>query len=88
VEWETTDLFLDIWVGADGVVALLDEDELGDALANGWITAADAEAARAEALRLLNAAHAGTWPPDRVKEWNLGRARAIAAAGTSTDTAV
>src|SRR5690606_32387535 len=25
--WETTDLFLDVWAGADGSVALLDEDE-------------------------------------------------------------
>jgi len=87
-EWETTDLFLDVWVGADGVVTLLDEDELETALASDWITEVDAAAAREEALRLLNAAHAGTWPPDRVKEWTLGRARAVAAAGTSEDTAV
>jgi predicted RNA-binding protein associated with RNAse of E/G family len=87
-EWETTDLFLDVWLGADGAVTLLDEDELDAALASGWITEADAGTARAEALRLLNAAHAGTWPPDRVKEWTLGRARAVAAAGTSGDTAV
>lgn len=87
-EWETTDLFLDVWVGADGAVTLLDEDELEEALASGWITQADADAARDEALRLLNAAHAGTWPPDRVKEWTLARARAVAAAGTSEDTAV
>ena len=87
-EWETTDLFLDVWVGADGTVTLLDEEELEQAVAAGWITEEVAQNAREEALRLLNAAQAGTWPPDAVREWSLGRARAVAAAGTSEDSAV
>ena len=76
VEWETTDLFLDVWVGADGVVSLLDEDELEQAVDAGWITAAVAQRAHDEALRLLHAAQAGTWPPRAVTAWSLDRARA------------
>jgi predicted RNA-binding protein associated with RNAse of E/G family len=28
LDWETTDLFLDVWLDADGSATLLDEDEL------------------------------------------------------------
>ncbi len=73
--WETTDLFLDVWAGADGNVALLDEDELQAALAAGDLDDDAAERARAEAARLLAAARAGTWPPPVVRAWTLERAR-------------
>ena len=35
--WETTDLCLDLWLGADGALLLLDEDELDEALAARWL---------------------------------------------------
>ncbi|HEX2204807.1 MAG TPA: DUF402 domain-containing protein, partial [Longimicrobium sp.] len=38
--WETTDLCLDVWMGADGRVEVLDEAELAEAEARGWIDAA------------------------------------------------
>jgi predicted RNA-binding protein associated with RNAse of E/G family len=72
--WETTDLFLDIWHDRAGRTALLDEDELEEALARGWIDEAAAAAARAEAARLLEAAGAGSWPPPIAREWTLARA--------------
>jgi len=33
-EWDTTDLFLDVWIARDGSVLLLDEDELDEAMDN------------------------------------------------------
>ena len=86
LEWETTDLFLDVWVGADGRVALLDADELERALAHGHVDAALAAAAREEAERLLTAAREHTFPPADVQEWTLERARQVL--GTGSDAAV
>jgi predicted RNA-binding protein associated with RNAse of E/G family len=80
-EWETTDLFLDLWRDADGGVHVLDADELAAARAGAWIDAAAADAARREADRLVAAARAGAWPPSIVGAWPLERALA-AAAGT------
>ena len=79
--WETTDLFLDIWFGAkaNGPV-LLDEDELLEALGQGWISGAEAEAARSEVARIIGAHAAGTWPPAVVFEWPLERARTVVSA--------
>jgi uncharacterized protein len=75
-DWRTTDLYLDIWVGPDGPVVLLDEDELDEALGKEWLAEATAERARAEARRLLETARAGSWPPPVVGEWTLERCRA------------
>jgi predicted RNA-binding protein associated with RNAse of E/G family len=75
LEWETTDLFLDLWLpaGSDAGV-LLDEDELNDALEQGWISPALAHSARVEAQRLLSAIESGEWPPAIVTGWSLERA--------------
>lgn len=86
LKWETTDLFLDVWVGADGRVALLDADELEAALAEGHIDADLAEAARDEAARLMAAAREHAFPPPEVQEWTLERVRQ--ALGTEADPAV
>lgn len=72
-EWETTDLFLDVWMGRDGTPLLLDEDELDEALGREWVDADTAARVRAEALRLMDGVHAGTWPPPVVHEWTLER---------------
>lgn len=74
-EWSTTDLFLDIWVGADGTIALLDEDEFIEALQNRWLDEGTAQAAREEAARLLELCTAGEWPPPVIEEWTLERVR-------------
>jgi predicted RNA-binding protein associated with RNAse of E/G family len=74
--WDTTDLCLDVWLGADGRVELLDEAELAEAVERGWLDASTAAAARAEADALLGAARAGAWPPEEVRAWTLERARA------------
>lgn len=71
--WRTTDLFLDVWKRPSRAPMLLDADEFEQALANGWITAAQAAAARAEADRLLEAARGAAWPPPAVLEWTLER---------------
>jgi predicted RNA-binding protein associated with RNAse of E/G family len=83
VEWETTDLYLDVWLGADGAAQLLDREELEEAVAAGWVDAATAAEAEAEADRLLARAAAGEWPPAVAREWTLERAR-IAVAGHGT----
>jgi predicted RNA-binding protein associated with RNAse of E/G family len=78
-EWVTTDLFLDVFVTPAGAVHLLDEAELEDATARGWIDPALARAARTEADRLVRDAGAGRWPPPIVQEWPLARARDVIA---------
>jgi predicted RNA-binding protein associated with RNAse of E/G family len=74
--WETTDLFLDVWVGVDGAILTLDEDEFDAAVRAGTIDADHAVAARAEAARVAHAAMRGEWPPDVARTWTLERARA------------
>lgn len=81
LEWETTDLFLDVWVGADGRVSLLDQEELHAAVADGSIERELAAAARAEALRLVAAAREHTFPPPEVHEWPLQRVLAVLGTG-------
>ena len=71
--WDTTDLFLDLWLD-EGGPHVLDEDEMDDAVERGWIDAPTAERARAEVERLRAAAEAGNWPPAVVLEWTLERA--------------
>ncbi len=73
--WDTTDLFLDIWMAPDGTVVLLDEDELDEALGKELLDRETAARARDEAHRLLRDAEAGTWPPAVVHEWTLRRCR-------------
>lgn len=76
-DWTTTDLFLDVWLPADGGPArLLDEDELAEATRRGWLEGGLAAEAVAEAERLLNDARAGAWPPSWAHTWTLERARA------------
>jgi predicted RNA-binding protein associated with RNAse of E/G family len=75
--WRTTDLCLDVWLGADGALELLDEAELAGAEERGWLDAVTARRARAEAAGLVEAARAGTWPPAHVHEWTLARASAV-----------
>lgn len=79
--WETTDLCLDVWLGADGRLETLDADELDEALAAGRVSVADAERARREADALVEAARRGAWPPAHVREWTLERVRAVLAPG-------
>ncbi len=73
--WRTTDLFLDVWKDLRGETQVLDEEELRDAEARGWVSEAVAVRARAEALALKQQAEEGLWPPAVVKEWTLDRAR-------------
>ncbi|HEX2207057.1 MAG TPA: DUF402 domain-containing protein [Longimicrobium sp.] len=75
--WETTDLFLDVWMDADGRVSILDRDEFDAALAAGWIDPRTAARALAEAERLVDDARRGAWPPAEVREWTLDRVRAV-----------
>jgi predicted RNA-binding protein associated with RNAse of E/G family len=73
--WETTDLFLDVWRGEDGLVAVLDEAEFAEAVERNWIDIATATVAREHAETLALAARQGVWPPQHVWEWTLARAR-------------
>jgi predicted RNA-binding protein associated with RNAse of E/G family len=73
--WETTDLFLDVWKGTDGHIALLDEAEFADAVEGGWLDAATAVAAREHAETLVLAARQGVWPPEHVERWTLEAAK-------------
>lgn len=80
-DWETTDLFLDLWIpslspstqgqecaGAT-VPRLLDEDELRAAVDARDLDPALASRAMREAGSLLRAAERGEWPPPVVSQW-------------------
>ncbi|HEX8241899.1 MAG TPA: DUF402 domain-containing protein [Longimicrobium sp.] len=73
--WDTTDLCLDLWCGADGTLVVLDEDELRAAEAEGWVSPEVSTRAREEAGALLEAARLGRWPGPEVHEWTLEWAR-------------
>ncbi|HEX2189365.1 MAG TPA: DUF402 domain-containing protein [Longimicrobiaceae bacterium] len=75
-DWETTDLALDVWAGADGTTETLDLDEFEEAVRRGWLDPETEARARAEADALAGAARAGLWPPEHVRSWDLARARA------------
>jgi len=75
--WETTDLFLDLWIEPGSEPLLLDEDQLREAVERGWVEEALARRAREEAERIRRAFEAGRWPPPVVEEWTLERARAV-----------
>jgi predicted RNA-binding protein associated with RNAse of E/G family len=63
------DLFLDLWVGADGRIAVLDEDELAEALTTGSLTRAQASDARSVLAELEADARAGRFPPPLVRDY-------------------
>jgi predicted RNA-binding protein associated with RNAse of E/G family len=77
--WRTTDLFLDLWIDPEGHVRTLDEDELEEAEAKGWVESDTAHRARKEVKILSDQASAGDWPPKIVGEWTLARARGLIA---------
>jgi predicted RNA-binding protein associated with RNAse of E/G family len=81
--WETTDLFLDHWLDANGRSTILDEDEFSHAVAEGWLDTEIEMKARAEAERIERLARAGEWPPKVVEEWTLERVRTTLAADAS-----
>lgn len=73
--WETTDLFLDVWIDPSGALSVLDEDQLQEAEGEGWVTATEAQKARDEVEWIRMEFEAGRWPPKVVEEWTLDRAR-------------
>jgi predicted RNA-binding protein associated with RNAse of E/G family len=80
--WETTDLFLDVWVDPRGKMLVLDEDQLAEAVARGWVTSEEARRAHAEVEWIREEFLAGRWPPPVVSEWTLERARQSASSST------
>lgn len=73
IRWDTTDLFLDVWLAPDGSVRVLDRDDLEEAVQEGHVTAQLAGTARTETRRILADLEAGTWPPPVVEAWTLER---------------
>ncbi len=77
-DWETTDLFLDLWIPAGGGgIFLLDADELARAEADGYLPPRLARRARAEGVALRTAAEAGRFPPPVVEAWTRDRALGV-----------
>jgi predicted RNA-binding protein associated with RNAse of E/G family len=84
--WETTDLFLDVWLPASGRgVQLLDVEEFAQALQAGWLEEETAERARATAASLAAGAGIGSWPPPEASRWTLESARDHLARGAGRD---
>ena len=86
--WKTTDLFLDVWLPADGggghTPTVLDRDEFDEAVRRGWIDADTERRALDEVGWILEEHAAGRWPPPATREWTRERARDYA--GSSADT--
>lgn len=76
--WDTTDLFLDLWLEPGHAPLVLDRDEFDEALELGWIDDSTARSALEETERLLELTATGEWPPPVVEEWTLERAREVA----------
>jgi predicted RNA-binding protein associated with RNAse of E/G family len=72
--WDTTDLYLDLWIPSGGRPFLLDQDELDQAVAATAVEPELAARANEEGGRLLEGARNGTWPPPMVERWSLERA--------------
>jgi predicted RNA-binding protein associated with RNAse of E/G family len=75
--WETTDLFLDVWLDRAGRPVLLDEDEFEQAVRASVIDGATAVQARSEAERIMRAIGDCAWPPNPVPQWSLDRALGV-----------
>jgi len=75
--WQTTDLFLDVWIPVrDGRLqpseaGIEDRDELEAAVDRGALAPSLAERARHEAHRIMEAIRADRWPPPVVARWTL-----------------
>lgn len=77
VRWDTTDLFLDVWLPEGGRARVLDRDQFDEARARGWLDDATARRALDEAEAILDAHARGVWPPEVVHTWTLARARSV-----------
>jgi len=72
--WETTDLFLDIWINPNDECTVLDEDEFTIAKQSKWISSTFAKNALTELKLLIDGHRNGTWPPQFIFQWDLDRA--------------
>ena len=77
--WDTTDLYLDVWMPTGAGHKLLDQDEFESALEAGLMEPAVASRARAEGDTLLEGLATGAWPPAVVGDWSLDRALRVEA---------
>ncbi|MDX1395112.1 MAG: DUF402 domain-containing protein [Gemmatimonadota bacterium] len=71
--WTVEDLFLDVWLPADGPPVILDRDELDEAVARGWVTPEEGADTVALAEEVVAAASgrrgADAWLPAAVRRW-------------------
>ncbi len=78
LEWDTTDLFLDVWLDDGGAPPrVLDEDEFDEAVASGALDDMTATRARNEVDSLVAKAGEDGWPPALVHEWTVKRCRDV-----------
>ncbi len=73
--WQTTDLFLDVWIEPSGRLRVLDRDQFDQAVAADWIDAETASRALSEVEAIVQEHGDGRWPPTVVGDWTLDRAR-------------
>ena len=67
--WVIEDLYLDVWVPAEGPPVLLDQDELSAAIRRGELSAAEGDEVRALGAHLLASVPTRSWPPAAVRQW-------------------
>ena len=69
--WDLTDLYLDVWQEPGTEPRLLDREDLDHAVERGVLGRDEAREVEAEAAAVLQAAGAGRWPPNIVREYPL-----------------
>ncbi len=72
--WLVEDLFLDVWIPANGSPVLLDEDEWEEAVARGWMTHGERDHVGLAAIDVMSGAagdrrRGRDWPPRDVRRW-------------------
>ena len=66
-----TDLFLDLWITPRGAYYVLDEDEMQDAIRNGYVSTTLARAARKHLATLIHRVEQDRFPPKHVRDMEL-----------------
>ena len=69
--WKMVDLCLDLWLGANDSIEVLDRDEFEAAVSKGWIDSPTAKRVELELAGVRAAAEAGEWPPEPVRDLDL-----------------
>lgn len=75
--WVLEDRYLDVWIPADGDPAVLDREELAEAVRSGEVPPAEADELRSRAGDFVARVRDGDWPPADLRRWPADLAPAL-----------